>query len=111
MMMITTPATTPYAMERKNSTKTKIMNPLHPMSSYRDCKKEKKKTARRISHLRRVNPPNILGILVWTDTLLAQQTRETVGLGVELSVGEVLILELDGDRGGRLLGLSFDKLV
>jgi hypothetical protein len=43
MRIITTLAMTAYAMERKNSTETKIMKPLPPMSSWRVCKKEEKK--------------------------------------------------------------------
>ena len=48
---------------------------------------------------------------VRTNTLLAQQTREAVGLGIELSVSKVLIFELDGNDCGSSLGLSFDELM
>ena len=48
---------------------------------------------------------------VRTDTLLAQQTREAVGFGIELSVGKVLILELDSNGCRRPFGLSLDDLM
>ena len=48
---------------------------------------------------------------ICTDTLLAQQTRNAVGFGIKLSVGKVLIFELDGHSGGGLLRLSLDKLM
>ena len=48
---------------------------------------------------------------VRTDALLAQQMRESVGFGTELSVGKILILKLDSNGCGRPFGLSLDELM
>ena len=48
---------------------------------------------------------------VRTDSLLPQHMSKTVGLGVELCVGEVLVLVFDSNHGGSLRSLSLDELM
>lgn len=45
------------------------------------------------------------------NTLLAEQTGESVSLSIELRIGELLIFELDGNSSGGLLRLSFGESV
>ena len=50
-------------------------------------------------------------MLFWPDAVLAQQVGETGGTSIQLGVGQLFMVEHNGDSIGALLDLLFEELM